>query len=206
MTLLASWLLSKTILKGLPSAFFLELPPYRRPQIGKIIIRSIRDRTVFVLMRAVCVAAPAGLLIWCMANIATPEGSLLQIVSNQLDPFARWIGLDGIILLAFVLGFPANEIVVPIILMGYLSAGSLVEIHDLFDLSTLLQANGWTTATAICFIIFSLFHWPCSTTCLTIKKETGSWKWTMISILLPTAFGIVLCFLVHLVAVYGFGY
>ena len=144
-------------------------------------------------MRAVCVAAPAGLLIWCMANIATPEGSLLQIVSNQLDPFARWIGLDGIILLAFVLGFPANEIVVPIILMGYLSAGSLVEIHDLFDLSTLLQANGWTTATAICFIIFSLFHWPCSTTCLTIKKETGSLRWTIAAFLIPALTGMLLC-------------
>ena len=157
-------------------------------------------------MRAVCVAAPAGLLIWCMANIATPEGSLLQIVSNQLDPFARWIGLDGIILLAFVLGFPGQRNCRSNYIDGISIGRKPVEIHDLFDLSTLLQANGWTTATAICFIIFSLFHWPCSTTCLTIKKETGSWKWTMISILLPTAFGIVLCFLVHLVAVYGFGY
>lgn len=206
MTLLASWILSKTILKGLPSAFFLELPPYRRPQIGKIIVRSIRDRTVFVLMRAVCVAAPAGLIIWCMANIATPSGSWLQIVSSQLDPFARWIGLDGMILLAFLLGFPANEIVIPIILMGYLSAGSLVEINDLSDLATLLQANGWTAVTAICFILFSLFHWPCSTTCLTIKKETGSWKWMAVGMLLPTAFGILLCFLVHTIAVFGFGY
>ena len=205
MTLLASWILSKTILKGMPSAFFLELPPYRRPQIGKIMVRSIRDRTIFVLMRAVCVAAPAGLLIWCMANITVSSGSLLEIVSAQLDPFARWIGLDGMILLAFILGFPANEIVIPIILMGYLSAGSLVEINNLWDLSALLQANGWTAVTAICFILFSLFHWPCSTTCLTIKKETGSWKWMAVSMVLPTVFGIVLCFLVRTAAVFGFG-
>lgn len=201
MTLVASWLLSKTILKGMPSAFFLELPPYRKPQVGKIIVRSLRDRTMFVLLRAVCVAAPAGLLIWCIGNISFGSDTLLVILANVLDPFARWIGLDGMILLAFILGFPANEIVIPLILMGYLSAGTLVEINQLSDLAALLTQNGWTSVTAICFILFSLFHWPCSTTCLTIRKETGSVKWMLVGMVVPTLFGICLCFLVHSIAV-----
>ena len=197
MTLVASWLLSKTILKGMPSAFFLELPPYRRPQVGKIIVRSLRDRTMFVLLRAVCVAAPAGLLIWCIGNIQVGSDTLLTIFAGVLDPFARWIGLDGMILLAFILGFPANEIVIPLVLMGYLSSGTLVEINQLSDLAVLLAQNGWTSVTAVCFILFSLFHWPCSTTCLTIRKETGSTKWMLIGMLLPTLFGVTLCFIVH---------
>ena len=197
MTLVASWLLSKTILKGMPSAFFLELPPYRRPQVGKIIVRSLRDRTMFVLLRAVCVAAPAGLLIWCIGNIQVGSDTLLTIFAGALDPFARWIGLDGMILLAFILGFPANEIVIPLVLMGYLSSGTLVEINQLPDLAVLLAQNGWTSVTAVCFILFSLFHWPCSTTCLTIRKETGSTKWMLIGMILPTLFGVTLCFIVH---------
>lgn len=201
MTLVASWLLSKTILKGMPSAFFLELPPYRRPQVGKIIIRSLRDRTMFVLLRAVCVAAPAGLLIWCIGNIQVGSDTLLTIFAGALDPFARWIGLDGMILLAFILGFPANEIVIPLVLMGYLSSGTLVEINQLSDLAVLLAQNGWTSATAVCFILFSLFHWPCSTTCLTIRKETGSTKWMLIGMILPTLFGVTLCFIVHSISV-----
>lgn len=201
MTLVASWLLSKTILKGMPSAFFLELPPYRRPQVGKIIVRSLRDRTVFVLLRAVCVAAPAGLLIWCIGNIQVGSDTLLTIFAGALDPFARWIGLDGMILLAFILGFPANEIVIPLVLMGYLSSGTLVEINQLSDLAVLLAQNGWTSVTAVCFILFSLFHWPCSTTCLTIRKETGSTKWMLIGMILPTLFGITLCFIVHSISV-----
>ncbi|MDY2969428.1 MAG: ferrous iron transporter B [Butyricicoccus pullicaecorum] len=201
MTLVASWLLSKTILKGMPSAFFLELPPYRRPQVGKIIIRSLRDRTMFVLLRAVCVAAPAGLLIWCIGNIQVGSDTLLTIFAGALDPFARWIGLDGMILLAFILGFPANEIVIPLVLMGYLSSGTLVEINQLSDLAVLLAQNGWTSVTAVCFILFSLFHWPCSTTCLTIRKETGSTKWMLIGMILPTLFGVTLCFIVHSISV-----
>lgn len=200
-TLVASWLLSKTILKGMPSAFFLELPPYRRPQVGKIIVRSLRDRTMFVLLRAVCVAAPAGLLIWCIGNIQVGSDTLLTIFAGALDPFARWIGLDGMILLAFILGFPANEIVIPLVLMGYLSSGTLVEINQLSDLSALLAQNGWTSVTAVCFILFSLFHWPCSTTCLTIRKETGSTKWMLIGMILPTLFGVTLCFIVHSISV-----
>jgi len=201
MTLVASWLLSKTILKGMPSAFFLELPPYRRPQVGKIIVRSLRDRTMFVLLRAMCVAAPAGLLIWCIGNIQVGSDTLLTIFAGVLDPFARWIGLDGMILLAFILGFPANEIVIPLVLMGYLSSGTLVEINQLSDLAVLLAQNGWTSVTAVCFILFSLFHWPCSTTCLTIRKETGSTKWMLIGMILPTLFGVTLCFIVHSISV-----
>lgn len=204
MTLIASWILSHTAFKGMPSAFFLELPPYRKPQFAKIIVRSLRDRTWFVLLRAVCVAAPAGAIIWLLGNLHWDGQSLLTVFAGGLDPFAQWIGLDGMILLAFILGFPANEIVIPLVLMGYLSAGSLVELNHLTDLAQLLNANGWTPVTAVCFILFSLFHWPCSTTCLTIHKETGSWKWTIFGMIFPTLFGIVLCFAVHMVATCGF--
>ena len=192
-TLLISKMLSKTILKGVPSSFTLELPPYRRPQIGKLIVRSIFDRTLFVLGRAVAVAAPAGLVIWLMANITVGDVSVLTHCAAFLDPFARLMGLDGIILMAFILGFPANEIVVPIIIMAYMAQGSLVRMEDLTELHTLFINNGWTPLTAICMILFSLMHWPCSTTCMTIKKETQSVKWTVISFLVPTITGIVVC-------------
>ena len=194
-TLGASWLLSRTLLKGVPSSFTLELPPYRPPQVGKVIVRSIFDRTLFVLGRAVAVAAPAGLLIWLLANITIGNASLLLHISGFLDPLGRLMGLDGIILMAFLLGFPANEIVLPIILMAYLQTGYLVEMDDTKALFSLLTAHGWTIKTAVCMAIFSLFHWPCSTTCLTIKKETGSTKWTIIAFLLPTVIGITLCIL-----------
>lgn len=197
-TLLLSRLLSATILRGKPSSFTLELPPYRRPQIGQVIFRSMLDRTLFVLGRAAAVAAPAGLLIWILANVPVGEASLLQQGAAALEPFARCIGLDGTILLAFLLGFPANEIVLPLALMGYLSSGTLAETGSLANLSALLTANGWSTETALCFILFSLFHWPCSTTCLTIRKETGSWRWTILSIVLPTALGVLTCVVVHL--------
>ncbi len=196
-TLLTSYILSKTLLKGVPSSFVLELPPYRRPQIGKVIVRSIFDRTVFVLGRACAVAAPTGILIWLLANISVEDASLLSHCAAFLDPFARWFGMDGTILLAFILGFPANEIVIPIILMSYLSQGSLTEISDVSTLHTLFVENGWTWATALCTMLFSLFHFPCSTTVLTIRKETGSRKWTFFAILLPTIIGLALCFLVN---------
>ncbi len=196
MTFAVSRLLSKTILKGVPSSFTLELPPYRRPQIGKVIVRSVFDRTIFVLGRAAAVAAPAGLLIWLLANISVGGTSLLAQCTGWLDPFARLFGLDGVILMAFILGFPANEIVIPIILMCYMSTGSLVDIGNLSALKELLVDNGWTWLTAVCTMLFSLMHWPCSTTCLTIHKETGSWKWTAVSVLLPTAAGLLLCALV----------
>jgi ferrous iron transport protein B len=196
MTFLTSKFLSKTILKGMPSSFILELPPYRRPQIGKVIIRSIFDRTLFVLGRAVLVAAPAGLLIWLMSNIFIGEMSVLSYCSNFLDPFARLIGMDGIILMAFILGFPANEIVMPIIIMSYLCTGTLTNFESLEELHLLLVNNGWTWLTAVCTMLFSLMHFPCGTTCLTIKKETGSLKWTAVSFLLPTIIGILTCFLI----------
>lgn len=199
MTFLISNFLSKTILKGEPSSFILELPPYRKPQIGKVIIRSILDRTLFVLGRAIVVAIHAGLIIWIMANVSIGGVSLLSYCTTFLDPFARLIGLDGVVLMAFILGFPANEIVVPIILMAYMATGQIIDISNLAELKTILVANGWTINTAICVMIFSLFHWPCSTTCLTIKKEAGSWKWTFLAIIIPTVVGIFSCACVNLI-------
>ncbi|STA91569.1 ferrous iron transport protein B [Clostridium cochlearium] len=195
-TLLSSKLLSKTLLKGEPSSFTLELPPYRKPKVGQILIRSILDRTLFVLGRAIVVAAPAGLILWFFANTYVGDNSILQICANFLNPFAKAIGMDGYILLAFILGLPANEIVIPIIIMSYMSAGALIEFQNLSTLRDLLIANGWTIVTAINVMIFTLMHFPCGTTLLTIRKETGSFKWTLVSFLLPTLFGIVVCFLV----------
>lgn len=194
MTLMISKLLSKTILKGIPTTFTLELPPYRKPQIGKIIVRSIFDRTLFVLVRAISVAAPAGIIIWVMANISIGDLSILTHCANFLDPFAHYLGLDGYILMAFILGFPANEIVFPIIIMSYMATGSLLELGSTTELYNLLSANGWTWVTAVSVMLFCLMHWPCSTTCLTIKKETQSFKWTLISFLVPTITGMIICF------------
>lgn len=194
-TFFISYILSRTILKGLPTSFVLELPPYRRPQVGKVIVRSIFDRTIFVLARAMAVAAPAGLIIWVMSNIFISDKSILMHCSNFLDPFAHLIGLDGVILTAFILGFPANEIVIPIIIMSYMCTGSILELESLESLRSLLVANGWTWVTAICTMLFSLMHFPCGTTCWTIKKETGSMKWTVASFLIPTLTGIIICFL-----------
>ena len=193
--LLVSKILSKTILKGMPSSFVLELPPYRKPQFSKILIRSIFDRTLFVLGRAISVAAPAGLVIWLFANIGINGESLLAIIANFLDPFANLLGLDGYILTAFIFGIPANEIVLPIILMCYLGGTSLVNIEDTYSIGQILIQNGWTILTAINVMIFTCLHFPCATTLLTIKKETGSLKWTFISFMFPTACGIILCML-----------
>lgn len=198
-TLLVSKLLSATLLKGLPSSFTLELPPYRRPQICKTIVRSLLDRTVFVLLRAMCVAAPAGIVIWLMSNIMINGESLCVIISNLLQPLGSLMGLDGVILLAFILGFPANEIVVPIIIMIYTASGTLVEYDSLSSLYNLFVENGWTWVTALCTMIFSLMHFPCSTTCLTIYKETKSLKWTLLSFILPTILGILLCMAINAV-------
>lgn len=197
-TLLSSFLLSKTLLQGIPSAFTLELPPYRKPQVGKVLVRSVFDRTLFVLGRALMVAAPAGLLIWLMANIRPGGESLLSMFSGFLEPFGQFLGMDGVILAGFILGFPANEIVIPIILMAYLQTGQLVEMSDQSQLFSLLSAHGWSLKTALCMAVFSLFHWPCSTTCLTIKKETGSWLWTAAAFMLPSVIGITLCAVLNL--------
>lgn len=199
LTLITSKILSKTILKGMPSSMVLELPPYRKPQFGKILVRSIFDRTLFVLGRAISVAAPAGLVIWLMANIGIDGQSLLSIIANFLNPFAKLMGLDGYILTAFILGIPANEIVLPIILMCYLKGGTLVNIEDTIQIGQILIQNGWTMLTAMNVMIFTILHFPCATTLLTVKKETGSWKWTTISFAIPTICGILLCMLTNLV-------
>lgn len=199
-TFLFSHFLSKTFLKGEASSFTLELPPYRTPQIGKILVRSLIDRTLFVLGRAVIVAAPAGLIIWLFANVDVNGMSILNHCTTFLDPFAKLLGLDGTILMAFILGFPANEIVFPIILMSYLSTGQLTEVEEISAMRDILVQNGWTWVTAICTMIFSLMHWPCSTTVITIFKETKSWKWTGLAVLLPTVVGMILCAVVNWIA------
>lgn len=193
MTLFISKILSKTILKGIPSSFMLELPPYRRPQIGKVLVRSLLDRTLFVLGRAVAVAAPAGLVIWLFANIQIGNISILVHIATFFDPFAKLMGLDGYILTAFILGLPANEIVLPIILMSYMQAGSLVNVEDISTISEILTHNGWTLITGLNVMIFTLLHFPCSTTLMTIKKETGKWKWSIVGFALPTVCGIIIC-------------
>ncbi len=200
MTFISTKFLSKTLLKGMSSSFVLELPPYRCPQIGKVLLRSVFDRTLFVLGRAVSIAAPAGIIIWIMANITVDGNTLLYLSSSLLDPIGKALGLDGVILMAFILGFPANEIVVPITIMAYTAGNSLIEYDSLWQLKDLLIANGWTAVTAICFIVFSLMHWPCSTTLMTVKKETGSFKWTVVAALLPTVFGVALCVLINMMS------
>ena len=200
LTLLVRTGLSRTLLKGMPSSFALELPPYRRPQVGKVIVRSIFDRTLFVLGRAMAVAAPAGLLIWALSNTMVGDMSILAHCVRFFDPFARVIGLDGVILMAFILGFPANEIVIPIAIMTYLATGSLIEMDNLMELKNLLVANGWTWITALCTMVFSLCHFPCGTTCWTIRKETGSTKWMALGFAIPTVVGILLCFVIATLA------
>lgn len=197
MTLVVSRFLSATFLKGIPSSFTLELPPYRKPKIGRIIVRSIFDRTLFVLGRAVSVAAPAGLILWLMANIHIEDtATILDISAQFLNPLGNAIGMDGYILMAFILGFPANEIVIPIIIMGYTRAGMLVDMESLDSLRQLFVLNGWNYLTGICVMLFSLLHFPCGTTLLTIKKETGSTKWTFLSFIVPTILGISVCFII----------
>ena len=194
-TLLVSYTLSKTLLKGIPSTFTLELPPYRPPQVGRIIYTSIIDRTLFVLRRSLTVAIPAGIITWIFANINVGDISLLSYVANILDPLGKLIGLDGFILLAFILGFPANEIVVPILIMSYMATGKMIEFDELSALGELLRNNGWTYLTALNMMLFSLLHWPCATTLLTIKKETNSMKWTVLGFVIPTVITFVVCFI-----------
>ena len=193
LTLAAARLLSATVLRGVPSSFTLELPPYRTPQVGRVIVRSVRDRTLFVLGRAAAVAAPAGALIWLLANLEAGGAPLFSQLTAALDPIARVFGLDGVILLAFLLGFPANELVMPLMVMGYLCTGTLTGVGDLSAFHALLLANGWTGCTALCVTLFTVAHWPCSTTCLTVWKETRSVKWTLAAAALPTLCGLALC-------------
>lgn len=199
-TLVVSRILSSTILRGIPSAFTLELPPYRPPQVGRVIVRSALDRTLFVLGRAVISAIPAGIILWLMANLEVQGVSLLGHSALFLDPFARLLGLDGVILISFILALPANEIFIPITIMAYSSQSTLAEYSSLSELSELFVANGWTVKTALCVMLFSLFHWPCITTLLTIKKESGSLKWTLLAAVIPTALGFLLCTAVNLLS------
>ena len=199
MTLLATRLLTATVLRGRPSAFTLELPPYRAPRWGQVLVRSLLDRTLFVLGRAVTVAAPAGLLLWTLANVTAGGVSLLDHAAAFLDPPGRLMGLDGMVLTALLLGFPANEIVLPALLMGYLQTGSLTETGSAAAMGELLAAHGWTAETAVCMMVLCLLHFPCGTTCLTILRETGSRRWTLLAMALPTAMGAALCMLLHAV-------
>lgn len=196
-TLLTSWVLSKTLLRGIPSSFTLELPPYRKPQVGQVLIRSIMDRTIFVLGRAVTVAAPAGGVVWLLANIQVGDLSILQHAAGLIDPLGRVLGLDGYILMAFILGLPANEIVLPILIMSYISAGSMLSPDSLEALKTLLvEEHGWTWLTALCTMLFSLLHFPCGTTLYTIRKETKSTRWTVLAAAIPFAIACLVCFTV----------
>lgn len=197
MTLLSSRLLTATVLRGQLSAFSLELPPYRMPRVGQVLVRSLLDRTLFVLGRAVTVAAPAGLLIWILGSVSVGGVTLLTALAAALDGPGRLMGLDGMVLLAFLLGFPANEIVLPVLLMGYLQTGTLTAYGSLAELSAVLTANGWTTQTAVCMLVLCLLHFPCGTTCLTILRETGSARWTALAAALPTAMGAALCMAIH---------
>ncbi len=196
-TLGCTRLLTATVLKGTPSAFVLELPPFRRPRVGQVVVRSLLDRTVFVLARAVVIAAPAGGVIWLLANLTVGDTTILAHITGFLDPLGRLMGLDGVILTAFILGWPANEIVMPVMLMAYLAQGSLVEWDALAGVHGLLVEQGWNTITAVCTLLFALFHWPCSTTCLTIYRESKSVKWTLVAIAVPTLLGMGLCILVN---------
>lgn len=195
-TLAISWLLSKTWLKGVPSSFTLELPPYRKPQFGRILYTSIIDRTIFVLGRAVAIAAPAGVIIWLLANINVSGDNILNHSAAFLQPFASLIGLDGFILMAFILGFPANEIVLPILIMSYMAEGAMLELSNIQAMKELFVANGWTWLTTLNFMLFTLFHFPCGTTLWTIKKESGSNKWTLFSAVMPTIVGVIILFII----------
>lgn len=195
-TLVCSKFLSLTFLKGAPSSFTLELPPYRSPEVGKVIIRSVLDRTLFVLGRSVAFAAPAGIILWLLANIKIQSVSLLAQVSDFLDPLGRLMGMDGAVLVAFLLALPASEIFIPIVLMIYNSGSSLVDYSSMSELMEVLSKNGWTKVTAICVIIFMLFHFPCATTLMTVKKESGSFRWMLLAAVLPTVLGMSLCILI----------
>lgn len=197
LTLLVSRILSATVLRGEAVSFALELPPYRMPQIGRVIVRSVRNRTLFVLARAAAVAAPAGVLIWILANVQIGNTAILSHITAFLDPAARVFGIDGVILLAFILGFPANELVMPLIVMGYLSSGTIASGVDFASFRALLLANGWTVQTALCTLVLTVAHAPCSTTCLTILRETRSAKWTLAAVLIPAGVGLALCILIH---------
>lgn len=203
-TLLISKILSLTILKGSASAFTLELPPYRKPEIVKTIVRSVYDRTLVIMGKSILVAIPSGIIIYLLANLRIDNVSILSYLVNVLNPFAKVFGLDGVILASFILGFPANEIVIPIMMMGYANLSVISEYTSLESLKVLFVSNGWTVVTSICVIIFSLLHFPCATSLMAIKRETKSIKWTLLSIVIPLVLGLTLCFIVNLLIVFFF--
>lgn len=206
LSLVVSRGLSNTVLKGEPSSFSLELPPYRKPRLLQILYTSLIDRTLFVLWRAIVFAAPAGILIWLTANITYGDKSIAYHFTNWADPFALLFGLNGVILLAYIIAIPANEIVIPTILMLTVhilglehlgsGAGVMFEADSISLTSEILIKGGWTALTGICLMLFSLLHNPCSTTIYTIYKETGSMKWTVLATLIPVIMGFTLCFIV----------
>lgn len=196
-TMICSKILSKTALKGKSGSLIFELPKYRVPDFKNVIKSTFRDKILFVLFRAVIVSIPAGLIIWALANIDVNGISLLNILSVKLDPFGKIIGLDGVMLVAFILGLPANEIVLPIALMAYLSTNVMKDYSSIESLTAILISNGWTIKTAICACIFSMFHFPCATTLLTIGKETKSIKYTLLSIITPLLSGIIICTVIN---------
>lgn len=197
-TLGAGWILNHTVLRGQRSAFLLEMPPFRRPQVGRILVRSLLDRTFFVAGRAVAVAAPAGLVLWSFGNVFLGGESLLARLAGLLEPVGRIMGMNGWILLAFLLAFPANELFLPVVLMGLTGAAALGGEVRGAALAELLTAAGWTWKTALCTMVFLLFHWPCGTTLLTLRKECGKGGWTALAFFLPTAVGASLCILLNL--------
>lgn len=199
MTFIISYLLSKTLLKGTPSSLILELPPYRRPQLYKVLIHSLVNRTLEVLLRAVYVAIPCGAIIWILGNTHINNIPTITYLTNFFEPLGLLMGLDGIIICAFILGLPANEIVLPLVIMLYSNLGTISDTGAIGETTNILINNGWTLKTAICYIIFTLFHWPCSTTLLTIKKETNSLYWTFLSLVIPTIIGISLCVIINLI-------
>ena len=196
-TLLASWLLSKTLLRGVPSAFVLELPPYRVPQVGKVLANAFLQRTLHVLSRAAAFAAPAGAVLWGLSHVQAGGQPVLLACADALDPIGRALGFDGVVFLSFLLSLPANELFLPVLLMTYTAGGTLMPVGDLSALHALLLANGWGVQTAVCVLLFSLMHWPCAATCMTIYGETKRVKWLLVAVFLPTLFGAAACLLVH---------
>ena len=198
---LVTRLLSATLLSGVPSSFILEIPPFRRPKILSVILRSLKERTLTVLFRAIAIAAPAGAILWLLANIKVGNGTLLSSLADGLSPFGALLSLDGMILLGFLIGIVANEIVIPVILMGYTASGSLMGDTDTAALGSILSENGWTVFTALAFLLFALFHFPCITTLLTVRKETGKLRYALLAALVPTLVGIFFCLLLTLIRI-----
>lgn len=200
MVLVVSLIINKTFNKQNNYDFILELPPYKKPDIIKTIIKSLREKVIFTLSRAVMVAIPAGAIIWLTTNITINGTAFIEYITEFMNPIGLLLGLDGIILTAFILAFPANEIVMPTALMIYLKTSVITDVSNVYEIGEILKANNWTFVTALCACVFVLFHFPCSTTCLSIKKETGDIRWTILSFFIPLITGTAICMLISLFA------